>query len=103
MIGRGAIRNPWLFNQIRQRQTGQNVHRPTGRDLLQYIRALWESQELTDAPEHAQTQRMKKFMNFIGEGICEQFLFEIRRVQTRADFFRTCECYLDHGSSVQFA
>ena len=39
---------------------------------------------------------MKKFMNFIGEGVGEKFLFEIRRVTTTADFFRVCENFLDH-------
>ena len=39
---------------------------------------------------------MKKFMNFIGEGVGEKFLFEIRRVTATADFFRVCEHFLDH-------
>ena len=41
---------------------------------------------------------MKKFMNFIGEGVvpAEDFLFQIRRVTTRQDFFRACETHLDH-------
>src|SRR5208282_2802518 len=37
MIGRGAIRNPWLFRQIRQRQLGQAEFLPTGREVLAYI------------------------------------------------------------------
>ena len=98
MIGRGVIRNPWLFGQIRQRQLGQPVVLPTGRDVLAYIGQLWESQVTPEAKEIAQVQRMKKFMNFIGEGVppAEQFLHEIRRVNTRPDFFRVCETYLDH-------
>jgi tRNA-dihydrouridine synthase B len=98
MIGRGAIRNPWLFRQIRQRQRGEEVHVPTGRDVLAYIRQLWESQVTPEAKESAQVQRLKKFMNFIGEGVppAEQFLHEIRRVATRHDFFRVCETYLEH-------
>ncbi len=98
MIGRGAIRNPWLFRQIRQRQCGQTVAFPTGRDVLAYIRQLWDSQVTADVQECAQAQRMKKFMNFIGEGVppAEAFLHEIRRVSTRDDFFRVCETYLDH-------
>jgi len=98
MIGRGAIRNPWLFRQIRQRQLGEAVTLPTGRDVLAYIGQLWESQVTPEAKENAQVQRLKKFMNFIGEGVppAEQFLHEIRRVQTRHDFFRVCENYLDH-------
>jgi tRNA-dihydrouridine synthase B len=98
MIGRGAIRNPWLFGQIRQRQRGETVTLPTGRDVLAYIGQLWESQVTPEAKESAQVQRLKKFMNFIGEGVppADQFLHEIRRVNTRGDFFRICQSYLDH-------
>jgi len=98
MIGRGAIRNPWLFRQIRQRQLGETVTLPSGRDLLAYIGQLWESQVTPEAKESAQVQRLKKFMNFIGEGVppAAPFLHEIRRVNTRHDFFRVCETYLDH-------
>src|SRR6185436_14578507 len=54
MIGRGAIRNPWLFDQIRRHLRAEEVPLPTGRDLLQYVQALWESQTSTDAPEKSQ-------------------------------------------------
>jgi tRNA-dihydrouridine synthase len=99
MIGRGAIRNPWLFRQIRQRQRGESVTFPTGRDVLAYIGQLWDAQVTPEAKESAQVQRLKKFMNFIGEGVppAEQFLHQIRRVTTRHDFFRVCEEFLDHG------
>jgi tRNA-dihydrouridine synthase B len=98
MIGRGAIRNPWLFRQIRQHQRGEAVALPTGREVLAYIGQLWESQVTPEAKESAQVQRLKKFMNFIGEGVppAAQFLHEIRRVNTRHDFFRVCETYLNH-------
>jgi tRNA-dihydrouridine synthase B len=101
MIGRGAIRNPWLFEQIRCLRTGVPGPQPTGRDLLKYIYELWESQITENVPEHSQTQRMKKFMNFIGEGVSEAFLFEIRRVQTRADFFEVCERRLQGRGAMQ--
>ncbi|HTY89134.1 MAG TPA: tRNA-dihydrouridine synthase family protein [Candidatus Acidoferrum sp.] len=96
MIGRGAIRNPWLFDQIRAQLRGQGIRQPTGRDVLNYVRALWENEITPDVPESAQVQRMKKFMNFIGEGVDEKFLLEIRRVTTAIDFFRVCADTLDH-------
>jgi tRNA-dihydrouridine synthase len=98
MIGRGAIRNPWLFSQIRQRQRGEAVWLPTGREVLAYIRQLWESQITPEYKEFPQVQRMKKFMNFIGEGVppAETFLHEIRRAAARDEFFGICERYLDH-------
>jgi tRNA-dihydrouridine synthase B len=41
-------------------------------------------------------------MNFLGEGVppVEQFLFQIRRVATRHDFFRVCEDHLDHENPM---
>jgi tRNA-dihydrouridine synthase len=98
MIGRGAIRNPWLFDQIRCQRSGETSASPSGRDVLAYIAELWESQVTPEAPESAQVQRLKKFMNFIGEGVepSGPFLHDIRRVNTRVDFFRVCETFLDH-------
>ncbi|MBE0544960.1 MAG: tRNA-dihydrouridine synthase family protein [Verrucomicrobia bacterium] len=103
MIGRGAIRSPWLFKQIRQQLRGEPVNFPTGRDVLEYISALWESQASFDAPERIQVERMKKFMNYIGEGVGTggQFLHQIRRCQTREDFFRICREFLDHGHPMK--
>jgi tRNA-dihydrouridine synthase B len=96
MIGRGAIRNPWLFDQIRAQFRGEKIKLPVGRDVLAYIRELWENEITPGVAESAQVMRMKKFMNFIGDGVDEQFLHDIRRVTTTADFFRVCENYLDH-------
>jgi tRNA-dihydrouridine synthase len=96
MIGRGAIRNPWMFEQIRAELRGEPIQLPEGRALLAYIRELWENEITPGVPEASQVQRMKKFMNFIGEGLGEAFLFDIRRVTTTADFFRVCETCLDH-------
>jgi tRNA-dihydrouridine synthase len=100
MIGRGAIRNPWLFGQIRQQLRGEKPTLPAGRDVLAYIRALWDAEVTAGVREPAQVQRMKKFMNFIGEGVGKQFLHEIRRVTTPAGFFRLCEDFLNHDEQM---
>jgi tRNA-dihydrouridine synthase len=128
MIGRGVIRSPWIFNQIRQRLRGEPLTYPAGRDVLGYIRALWESQVTAGTPERAQCERMKKFMNYIGEGVpvgvqalaCpdtlkrelqqggvvrgapihSEFLHQIRRAETTADFFRICREFLDHNQPM---
>ena len=100
MIGRGAIRNPWLFDQIRAELRGEKIQLPAGRDVLNYLRLLWENEITPGTGESAQVQRMKKFMNFIGEGVDEKFLHEIRRVTTKSDFFRLCEDFLDHGEPM---
>jgi tRNA-dihydrouridine synthase B len=100
MIGRGAIRNPWLFEQIRAELRGEAVPLPTGWEVLRYIRTLWSREITPGVRESAQVQRMKKFMNYIGEGIGEQFLFDIRRVTTELDFWRVCEGGLSHDAPM---
>jgi tRNA-dihydrouridine synthase len=100
MIGRGAIRNPWLFEQIRARLRGEEIKLPTGRDLLAYIHELWDNEITPGVRESAQVQRMKKFMNFIGEGVGNKFLHDIRRVTTTADFWRACETFLAHDKPM---
>jgi tRNA-dihydrouridine synthase B len=100
MIGRGAIRNPWLFDQIRAELRGETVKLPTGRELLAYVRELWDNEITPGIKESAQVQRMKKFTNFIGEGIGEKFLHDIRRVESTAEFWRVCETFLAHDEPM---
>jgi tRNA-dihydrouridine synthase len=100
MIGRGAIRNPWLFSQIRAALRGETLAPPSGREVLRYVHELWDHEISAGVRESAQVQRMKKFTNFIGEGIGEQFLFEIRRAATQADFWRICEQFLAHDEPL---
>jgi len=98
MIGRGAIRNPWLFDQIRQHQRGEPVFVPGGPEVLEYIRALYDAVCTPVIRESAQVQKMKKYLNFVGLGVepTGQFLHRIRRVTTRADFFAVCGEFLSH-------
>lgn len=102
MIGRGAIRNPWMFDQIRQHLRGEPLRHPTGRDVLAYVEKLWESTAPPVVKENSQTQKMKKYMNFIGLGVepTGKFLHDIRRVATKADFFAACREFLDHDTPM---
>jgi tRNA-dihydrouridine synthase len=100
MIGRGAIRNPWLFDQIRAELRGEKIKLPTGRDLLNYIHELWDAEISPGVKESAQVQRMKKFTNFIGEGVGAEFLHDIRRAATTENFWHTCEKFLAHDEPM---
>ncbi len=102
MIGRGAIRNPWLFHQIGQHRRGETLFVPRGHDALAYVRALYDAVCSPEVTECAQVQKMKKYMNYLGVGVDQegQFLHQIRRVATRADFFRVCETFLDHDGPM---
>jgi tRNA-dihydrouridine synthase len=102
MIGRGAIRNPWIFSQIRDCLAGREVSLPTGRQVLDYISDLYDAACSPGVPEKAQVQKMKKYMNFLGEGLedSQVFLHDIRRCATRAEFFTICSRHLDHGRAM---
>ncbi len=102
MIGRGVIRNPWLFRQIREHRAGLTVFRPTGRDVLAYVHALHEAVSAPEIGDTAQAHHMKKYMNFIGLGVepTGAFLHRIRRVTSRADLFEICREFLDHDEPM---
>ena len=46
MLGRGAIRHPWLFSQFRAHWEGGAATVPTGRDLLDYIQTLYGDKDM---------------------------------------------------------
>jgi nifR3 family TIM-barrel protein len=102
MIGRGVIRNPWLFRQIREQRSSGSIFRPCGRDVLAYVHELYDAVGVRGMHESSQVQNMKKYMNFIGLGVepTGEFLHRIRRVNTEADFFALSAEYLDHENPM---
>jgi tRNA-dihydrouridine synthase len=103
MIGRGCIRNPWLFGQIRDRLAGREPRLPRGREVLAYVGELYEeTQPAENFRERLQVEKMKKYMNFVAAGVdpAQRFLHAIRRVETRAAFFGTCREFLEHDDPM---
>lgn len=102
MIGRGVIRNPWLFDQIRQHQRGEPVFVPRGVDVLEYIEKLYAATCSPEVRESAQVEWMKKYMNYLGIGVDAEgrFLHRIRRATTRAEFLGICAEFLNHAEPM---
>lgn len=98
MIGRGAIRNPWIFAQTRTRLAGREPRLPDGREVLGYVRALYEAICPSEMRESARVQKIKKHMNYLGLGVepTGGFLHAVRRAATETEFFRICGEHLDH-------
>ena len=96
MIGRSAIRNPWIFIQIKQLLSGQNMFQPSHGHVYQYIQDLYSVLSRENVEEHKQVARMKKFLNFIGLSvdIDGKFLYSIRRVKSRVDMDKVCKQFL---------
>ena len=102
MIGRAAIRNPWIFQQIREHRRGAVLFRPTGHDVLDYVRALYAVTFMPGMHERQQVQKMKKYVNYLALGVepTGRFLHDIRRAMTEPDFFRICAEHLSHSDPM---
>lgn len=103
MIGRGAIRSPWIFRQLKQYYAGEKVFRPMYEDLLRYIEVLWEETAAEfHAPfdENKHVHKMKRYMNYISQGIDERFEDQIRRAKSKAEFFSICTDHLQKKEAL---
>lgn len=105
MIGRSAIRNPWIFRQIREQWTGLPPCRPTLADVRGYVAHLYEAVRTDGIPERAHVSKMKKYLNFIGQGVDPEarFLHDMRRAQTEAELFTVCDRHLLEEGGRLFA
>ena len=97
MIGRGAIRNPWLFSQIAAAFEKNAPIEPTHRDLLAYIQELSEelAREARSFDPLGHIQRMKKTLIYICDGISPEFEHAVRRMKTPEEFEKLLQTYLD--------
>jgi len=105
MLGRGAIRHPWIFDHLRAHWEGREVPARTGRDMLDYIQALYDMTAAFYPRPHFETnmhvQKMKRYMVYITTGIADgQFEYRIRRVSTEPEFFAACHEYLDNDEPL---
>ena len=103
MIGRGAIRNPWIFSQLDSAMRGHPVFRPSHRDLMEYVADLYDELALLTAnfDPLRHVQRMKRPLAYISEGISGgEFGHRIRRAVTAEDFHQICRDHLDHSEPL---
>jgi tRNA-dihydrouridine synthase len=107
MIGRSAIRNPWIFQQIRDRFAGRPVKVITLADVHDYIQHLFAITYQDNFREKSHVNSLKKFLNFIGTGIDAEgeFLVGMRLVQSKQELFNLCDRHLlsnpDHPFAIE--
>jgi tRNA-dihydrouridine synthase len=112
MIGRHAIRNPWIFRQCRE-QVGRAgdispsppFFQPTLADVREYIGRLYRETQAPAIPESAHVAKMKKYLNFVGQGVDAEgaFLHDMRRAMTEADLFAVCDHHLLTAPATLFS
>jgi tRNA-dihydrouridine synthase len=96
MIGRHAIRNPWIFRQTREKLAGQSVTPITLAMVRDYVAHLYQETQQPDIPESAHVAKMKKYLNFVGQSVDPHgaFLHDMRRAMTEAQLFAVCDKHL---------
>lgn len=96
MVGRSAIRNPWIFGQIRDHFKGLPVKPVFLSEVRAYIERLHQASRIPGIPDRANLGRMKKHLNFIGTSVDADgvFLHEMRRSSSTDDLFRICDKHL---------
>ncbi|PZO45180.1 MAG: dihydrouridine synthase [Pseudanabaena frigida] len=105
MVGRSAIRNPWIFQQIRDRFAGNPVQVITLADVHQYIQHLFAITCQDTLREKSHVNSLKKFLNFIGTSIDAEgkFLAGMRLVQSKQELFDLCDRHLLTNPDRPFA
>jgi tRNA-dihydrouridine synthase B len=96
MIGRGAIRNPWIFQQIRDAYEGREPFVPTRVDLRAYIDVLHRETCVSAMSENGQVGKMKKYLGHIAPGLGgdDTFWRDLRPTLTLRDLFAVCDRHL---------
>lgn len=118
MIGRHAIRNPWIFRQCRELLVAANaltthqpqpdasrVFAPTLADVREYVDRLYRETQAPGVPEAAHVAKMKKYLNFVGQSVDAEgrFLHDMRRAMTEAELFAVCDRHLLTEPTKPFA
>jgi tRNA-dihydrouridine synthase len=105
MIGRHAIRNPWIFRQTREKLAGRPVTPVTLAEVREYIARLYRETQQPGIPEKVHVAKMKKYLNFVGQGVDAEsaFLHDMRRAMTEAELFAVCDRHLLTEPSRLFA
>ena len=96
MLGRHAVRNPWIFRQCRAKFRGDPVFVPTHSDVREYIERLYRATLRENATERGHVQQMKRYLNFVGLSVDAKgaFLHAMRHAKTEAELFQVCDRYL---------
>lgn len=97
MIGRPAIRNPWIFEQIAALRDGREPFAPSGDDMLEHLHRVRERYAATyGAPDAAILGKLKELVKHMLGGVPESRSWdrEALRVALVADLFAVLESRL---------
>ncbi len=102
MCGRHAVRNPWIFRQIRETFAGIKPFVPKLSDVRAYIDDICAGIFANSAEIKFPDSRLKKFLNFIGASVDSEgkFLYKMRRATGIAALLKVCDEFMLDNSNA---
>ncbi len=107
MVGRSAMRNPWIFRQLREAlaegKGDAEIFRPTRADARAYIDAI-QANSLKYSPKVKNLPgRLKKFINFIATSVDPEgaFLLEMRAAPDIDSLLKICDKHLVNNGNAE--
>nr|WP_281257072.1 tRNA-dihydrouridine synthase family protein [Calothrix elsteri] len=113
MVGRWAIANPWIFNQIRQALRGEIITPVSLVEVRNYIDRLCQTPNSAAIPVRSRSVSygesrvgyLKMFLNYIALLVDAEghFLRLMRKTQTEVELLNLCDRFLLGDSNENFA
>ena len=93
MVGRWAIANPWIFNQIRQVLLSEPISPIPLTEVREYIDRLRLTPEAVKTPPRARAGHLKMYLNYIALLVDSEgnFLRLMRKTKTEVELLRLCD------------
>ena len=93
MVGRWAIGNPWIFNQIRQVLLSEPISAVPLAEVREYIDRLRLTPEAVKTPPRARAGHLKMYLNYIALLVDSEgnFLRLMRKTKTEVELLRLCD------------
>lgn len=104
MIGRAAVRNPFIFRQIRELQATGTCFVPKFRDAYSYVLQLMDITEQSAPNEKKHVSYLKKYLNFIGQCVDREgkFLHCARRAASKAELIAAIDSHIGQYDGEDF-
>lgn len=104
MLGRAAIRNPWIFQQWNELKSNKPITYPTFTDVYHYLEDLFFEFGWDKRDELTALGCLKRFANYIGPAIDKDgaFLHQIRTVTSLKSFWGICSAFLQRNGTLPY-
>ena len=97
MMGRSAIRNPWIFRQLSELKVGKVPFDPSGDDVLSYLHEVRDSYAMTfSGSRNGGLGKIKEIVRWVGRSLDDEgvFLKSALRASSVDELFRLAESTL---------